>query len=338
MADERFTPPPSNIRIRTMAKDLEALRTGGGILATELPPEPPPPPGARGSEEEAFLYQTPPKETGVLEPRPPSVGEARPDAIGAAPTPQPIPEAKSRRSLAFVLASILFILIFSAFGYYVVWPLVFNAFLPQEEATPSPSPSLSPSPIPTPVNPALFLSKPPSLSISVILDEKTSSGLGSGLRSLKDTKAATQSLITLGFLEKNNTYISPQDFASIALSNAPLNFKESLGSHYLPFLYTEKTGELRLGTAFEIKPEAKENLIQLFRTWESGSIERDFAFLFFGQTPTQRKTNFAAMTREGREFREATFTNNLSLIWAFSDNLLVITTSREALLEFFNRL
>jgi hypothetical protein len=348
----KFAPLPPNITIRTMQSDLEALRTGGGLVEQAPPAVEQPLPEIPA---DAFLYQQAPQVEQEVAPAPPPIEpppmetpvvEKPPElAISQPPTPPPqIPEKEEKKTWPRVIITIGFalgLIGLATAGYFKFYPRIAKNLITKPFA-PTPLPA-SPSPellvSPSPVSPAIELAVLPKSSTTVMLPEKSAAGLRTTLIQLTPIKEQPQSLKTLTILGPDNRQLTPAEFAGILIRNPLPSFTASIGEKYLPFFYFDKSGEARFGVAFAIQSGAKEDLAEFLKSWEQATIDQDFAMIFLGLETGSRKQNFQAATSGEAVFREVTYEkNNLSLIYGFLTDTLIITSSREAFLTLIKHL
>lgn len=348
MADQnqkKFAPPPQNIIIRTLEKDLEALRTGGGSVSSPPPQEVrTPQPGP----EEAFLYEQVPH----AEPSPPSIPQPptlepapAPPPPPRAPLPQetvavPPPEGRGEKSKVFsgVLIAFFVVLAIAALGapgYFFLWPRIAGLFKPSPSpraTLPSPSPTLSPSPSPSPINPSILFRSPPGSEKEILLPEKTSDALLLSLSAERAEKETEGTMKALSFRGPDGQYLTGEEFITLLIHNPYPSFTAAAGKKYLPFFYFGKVNTY-FGFALEIKPEAKESVEELLKSWEGASIDQDFALVFLGDEPGKRKTTtFRQISSGGLLVREVQYQNDaLSLAYTFSQNILLVATHRDAI-------
>ncbi|MFN7088404.1 MAG: hypothetical protein ACK4NX_01065, partial [Candidatus Paceibacteria bacterium] len=104
------------------------------------------------------------------------------------------------------------------------------------------------------------------------------------------------------------------------------------GAEYLPFLYYDKNAKVHFGFAARLLPETKESMVSLLSDWENAAIENDLASLFLGKDPGGRKASLFKTTKEQTiTFREMNYKNDFSLVYAFTDNIFLMTTNPDAL-------
>jgi|GEM_PF-4332796 len=340
MGNQKFKPQPTNIVIRTMKKDLEALRTSGGTIS-QFPPEEPSP---HSISEEAFLYQNVPKPSQPSEPLPPTLESM--DAPPQTPPAPPIPltpqdtkrgmpgEPFSPRALFFLLGALVFFLVLGIIGYFFIYPKLKPSPEPGRSPVSLPSPQTPPpSPTPSPVNPVLSLREQFSSS-TLSLFEKTSSSLLVALAQDAETLTASGTLRTLALLGPDTQYLTAKEFAELLLHNPPQSFLASLGSEYVPFVYYDKTSQARFGFAIRLIPETKESVETLMKNWETTTLDQDWAAMFLGRNPGKRKTAaLKAVVAEGVSFREVAYqNNNAAFAYTVFNDILVVATNRDALL------
>jgi len=347
--EEKFSPQPPNIVIRTMKGDLEAQRTGGGQVMPQIPElnQPPTP------TEDAFLYQGQPPQPGEVEaPQPPTLEPpATPPPTPPPPAPPPLetnisfqpmpPQPAPRKSLRplFITLGVIFgVVALASVGYFGIWPQVEKLRTPLPSPTAIPSPSPSPTPTPSPVNPEIVLRQAPEATTTITLFEKTPAGLLTALAQAAAAKAASGTIATLAITGPDGQYLDSSEFIQLLVQNPLPSFTLSLGKKYLAFLYFAKGGA-SFGFATEILPETKESVVDLLKSWEAANIDKDFSLLFLGAEPGKRSlANFRSVTLSGLTAREMTYASGLSLIYAFKENILFFATNREGFNAFAKKL
>ena len=341
--ENKFAPPPTNIVIRTMEKDIQALQQGGGELpAPAIPEEPVPAP-----PQDAFLQQTPtePAAPGLVMPPPPiDVGPQGP----AAPMPAPgIPGGKKpflSKPLLLTLGGMVGIVALGAVGYFVVFPIVQNAFAPAP-VIPSPivrsplaSPLLevSPLPSPSPVAPAITLAKPADETLELELAAVTSSDLFASITAQAALPAATGTFKLLAARTADG-YLSAADILPLLFPNAPMALVSDLENSYALFLYWVSPAETHLGAYFSLNPIAAEAAGAAVREWES-TLAADAARFFLGRAPGAMQGAFRDGAYQNIPLRFAVFDSGLALDHAVIANTFVFTTHRDSMFEAIRRL
>lgn len=329
---EKFTPPPPNIAIRTMKGDEEALRTGGGqIPPPTLPIAGPVPPPV----EEPFLavdIGAPPP------PAPPPITPAHkvPEIPGVPETEVGKHHIKGWVLLSSIAVAVVLLAVAGYFGA----PLI----LPKPRLAPSPviTPLVEPSPLSAPA--IIALNPAPEKQAAGELPSLTPVSLLDGLKNESKLAETAGTLKTITFT-RDQTPLKLEEFLDIFVSNAPPSFLAGLSGQYLAAIYYVKDIEPHAAVVFSLQIESVEGLKALLKSWESTSLEKDFSLIFLEKTIGKKKTAaFQDATFGGAAIRYVNY--ELPVGFAFdyafltkdTKNYLIITTSRDSLFELIKRL
>jgi hypothetical protein len=342
--ENKFAPPPTNIVIRTMEKDLQALQEGGGELPQlEIPEEMTPPP-----PQDAFLQQTPTEaapQGPAVPPPPPPIDTAQ--GGPAAPMPAPEIPAGGKKSflskpLLLAFGGVVGLAALGAVGYFVVVPIVRNAFAPAP-VIPSPiapppleSPSPPPSPSPSPVAPTITLAKPADGTIDLELGAAASSDLFAAIATQAAESAATGTFKILN-VKTGGAYLSAAEVLPLLFDHAPMALVSDLERSYALFLYWVRPAEAHLGAYFSLNPIAAEAAGAAVREWES-SLAADAGRFFLGRAPGTMQGTFRDGAYQNIPLRFAVFDSGLAIDHAVIANTFVFTTHRDSMFEAIRRL
>lgn len=348
--ENKFAPPPTNIVIRTMEKDIQALQQGGGELPAPAIPEEPAAPAA---PQDAFLQQTPmeamppaglPAQTGGPTVPPPPPIDAVPPMAGA---PAPAPEAGGGKKsflskpLLFAVGGIAGLAALGALGYFFVFPIVENAFAPEPIppapiitsplASAPPEAEPSPSPSPSPVAPGITLAKPADETVDLALAAAAASDLLGAIATEAAEPAATGTFKLL-HVKTADAYLTAAQAFPLLFDNAPMAVVSALEDSYALFLYWVTPQEAHLGAYFSLNPIAAEAASAALTEWES-SIATDASRFFLGRTPGVMRGTFRDGTYQNIPLRFAVFDSGLAIDHAVIANTFVFTTHRDAMYE-----
>lgn len=346
MPDGKFAPPPSNIVIRTMEKDIEALSAGGGELPqAQIPEEAPPAPPM-----DAFLYQETPTGTGgsaeehpVPAPPPIESAHAAAPAVGTAAGGQGGKKFLAK-PLLFAIAGIAGLAALAAVGYFVIFPIAKNAFFPAEPSPepspaaplPSPLPTEEPSPLPTP--PAVSLIKPADGTGEFVITALTLHDLASAIAAEVAVENATATFKIMTVRQDGaNDYLGAAIVFPLLWQNIPPAISSALGEAYTLFLYWVKPREAHLGAYFTLKPEASEAAKAALLEWEP-TLAQNASFFFLGKTPGTTTIPFRDATYQTFPLRFTVFSSGLAIDHAVAANTLIFTTHRDSMFEAIRRL
>lgn len=341
MANEKFAPPPSNIVIRTMEKDLETLKAGGGEFQQAPPAEEEP----RAPRTDAFLYQETPA-PGIQEaqtmPLPPPIETAH---QASASTGQP-PDAKKLivKPLLAAALGIAGLSALGALGYFVLFPFIKTTFLAEapspspSPAEPSPSPSPSPlaSPLPTP--PAVSLIKPADGTGEFVITAVTPNDLSSAAAAEAAFANAAGTFKIMAVRQDGaNDYLEANRVFALLWNSAPQTISSALGNNYALFLYWVSPAEAHIGAYFTLKPEAVEAVKAALIEWEP-TLAQNASFFFLGKAPGTTTIPFRDGAYQTFPLRFAVFSSGLAIDHAVIANTLVFTTNRDSMFEAIRRL
>lgn len=351
MPEEKFAPPPTNIVIRTMEKDIQALQQGGGEFPVPAIPEQP----AQPPIEDAFLQQQIPAEqmpANYQFPPPPAPPMPPASMEPAMPMPsQPIisavPEEKKSffsNPLVLALGGIVILFILGAIGFFVVLPAVRTAFAPAPEI---PAPEI-PAPIPQPqeviplpalIAPAVILARPADATVTHELTTTTPAALLSLLAGEAAQPSEIKTLKTVLVTSEDGTYVpSTEALALLFNNNAPMALVSAAdGNAYTLFLYRTSADTVHLGAYFSLNPVAAEAASAAIRAWEQ-TLPADARMFFLGKPAGAMQETF----RDGRfrnfPLRFAIFGAGLAINYAVAENTFIITTHYESMFEAIRRL
>ncbi len=339
---QRFSPPPSNVFIRTSESDLEKIKSEGGAISGMPPPPapPPPPPPPSPPPSDSFAYVPPAEQTPDTQPQPkpsiqpepafsdsePSFAPEQPAGISEFPVTEPESPQKNKL-LPFIVIGVLIIAVV-ALGYFYLWPKFFQAG-PVVTTTTSTSiqtttTTLAASPYPQisgPFQKSLFnieISGPDV--VKSIKDEATSELASPGTFKILVPKV-------------HNDPLTNEEVVLSLVPQLPVRLKPyMLARKYLIYSYY---GEVNpsLGLIIDIGEESKEEVKSIFLAWENRlGILNDLKELFLVDIPKKTANDFKETTNAGAEIRYFTYSGEEAAItYAFFGQYLIMSSSLESI-------
>ncbi len=342
-----------NIRIRTMQKDLEALRSGGGTVSEpERVIEPESPAFARPEgqtqpvqiiEPPKFVEQTPAQINPEQKPRledfmqqlyPKPVVAAIPHTIEQTASQ---PQQKQNVILIYALLGMVGFVALGSVGYWVLYP----RFASRLFVTPSPSVepviSSAPSEIPVAQNPIIAMKVKPHISQMFDLHISSTSStqfFGTLQSSFTGTFPSIGTTMFFSALLPDGTYVTSKDMLKLFAPKVLPSFQSTLDAPYILFAYWYKAQTPALGLVLSIAPDKLVTAKTIMAGWETARIEQDFANLFIPAT---------LVSRQGQDFTDAIISGfaarmmpvsrdgeTTNFVYGFVHNNLLITTDAKA--------
>lgn len=343
MPEEKFTPPPSKIVIRTMEKDLQALQQGGGELPQQdFIEEPIAPPLEEGFlQQETFSEATPAdgELMPTMPPPPPVIPAAvpAPQAASFPPTAEPtVKKSGSPSGLLLALGGTAGILALAALGYFVAWPLIRDAYQPAPpplvaEPTPTPEPPAMPP------APAITLAVPADAVIEINLPIVTASRLVAEIQRVAGTTASPNTFKEIE-IRSGNRWLSSEEIFSLLFNNAPGAMTGALANTYSLFLFWRGANIAHFGAYFSLNPIAAEAASAAALAWEA-RFPADASAFFLGTAPPGGiAVNFRDDVYQNIAFRFTALGRDLAISHGIVANTFVYTTHRDAMTEALRRL
>jgi len=321
--EQKFTPPASNVFIRTSESDLEKMKTAGGV-APNWPTSPQP------------TFSPPPP---VTEPRPP-VNEVPSGPSFSEPainseisaselTNFPQPQIPKKNNKFIPLLIIIGIVIAGAvLGYFFLWPKLFGS---------KTTTTITTTIVETPTTTVTTLPPSPYPQVSAPY-KKTPLAIkltGTAIVSvIKDTATETmQSAETFSILiPKYRDYaLSGEEVITSLIPNLPDNLKPYLlARKYLLYVYY---GEVNpsLGLIVDIGQSNTTDVKAGFATWEKGKILDNLANFWLIKIPKKVAKTFKDATTAGADIRYFTYYGKEAAIsYGFLNDYLIISSSLES--------
>jgi hypothetical protein len=317
---EKITQYFSSVVIRTMRKDLETLKTSGGLVS--YAPE--------AIKREPITTPNPNQNIEIVVP---TIAPAEPPAAAplsetAPKTPLPTAAAKTNKSpvsLFITLIAVVLVLGGSA-GFWLIY-----IKKPVSQPTPTPIISVSPSPEPTIIenNPTLILKNNLKVSTLTLTEPSLKNIL---LSHLEQNYQATTSLATIELTKEGGDYLTAAEFVENLAPNSLKSFKSGMASSYALVVYLPKQTDRFLGAVLSLNPGTASNTKAIMQNWETADIEQSFDLLFAqvsGQKIRRAETKFSSATFKGIEIRTIALNSpvpDLVFSYAVINDFLVLST------------
>jgi len=297
--EQKFTPPPSNVFIRTSESDLERIKTEGGTI-----------PGI---------------EPGITEP---PVSSEIP-GVGFQEMPGgEIPPAKKSNLIPLLIIGIL-VIGAVLLGYFFLWPL-----FRKEKVTPITTTTITGE---TTTTTTIVYSPYPQISgpfQKAIVEVKVSGDIvKDAVRSAALSELASPDTFKVLIPKVHNDPLTNEEVVLSLVPQLPTRLHPYLlARKYLIYTYY---GEVNpsLGLIIDIGEENRENVKSIFLAWEKNlGILNDLKNLFLVSVPTKKVSKeFQETTNAGAEIRYFVYSGEETAIsYAFSDQYLIMTSSLES--------
>lgn len=253
------------------------------------------------------------------------------------------PEEKSSKSLLFALIGIIGLLALGALGYFVVFPIVRNAFAPAPVipspivspiVSPSPTAEISPSPMTTP--PVITLVRPADATVDLTVADVTAASLSAALT---QHAATTQEAGAFHFVVPKTAagYLDAATVFPLLFANAPTALVSALADSYGIWLYWTAPQTAYLGVYFALNPAATEAAQAALAEWEP-TLATDASRMFLASAPGTMQGAFRDGTYQNIPLRFALLSSGLAIDHAVIANTFVFTTNRDSMYEAIRRL
>jgi len=313
--EQKFSPPPSNVFIRTSQSDLEKIKSDGGVTS-EMPSSPPTPtmeqehviqPEQAFSESEPSF--TPESPTGMSEFQTTEVGPV-----------------KKNKLLPFIVIGALIVLV-AALGYFYLWPKFFEA---------KPVVTTTTTTIASTTTTTLAASPYPQVSgpfqKSLFNIEINGSDI---VKSIKDSavpELASPGTFKILIPKVHNDALTNEEVVLSLIPKLPTRLQPyMLARKYLVYSYY---GEVNpsLGLIIDIGEESKEEVKSIFLAWEKNlGILDDLKDLFLVNIPKKTAKEFKETTNAGAEIRYFAYSGEEAAVtYAFYDMYLIMSSSLES--------
>lgn len=340
--EQKFSPPPSNVFIRTSQSDLEKIKSEGGAIAG-MPPPPPPPsssppsspplpvaPSSGPSMEHGFGAQSTQPESGA-QPEPafsesePSFAPEAPVGVSEFPTTEAEPPQKNKL-LPFIIIGVLIVAVV-ALGYFYLWPKFFEA---KPVVTTTTTTSISTTTTTLAASPYPQVSGPFQKSLFNI--EISGSDIVKAIKESALSEMATPGTFKILIPKVHNDALTNEEVVLSLIPQLPTRLKPyMLARKYLVYSYY---GEINpsLGLIIDIGVETKEEVKSVFLAWEKRlGILDDLKDFFLVSIPKKTAQDFKETTNAGAEIRYFTYSGEEAAItYAFYEGYLIMSSSLEA--------
>jgi hypothetical protein len=333
--EQRFSPPPSNVFIRTSESDLEKIKSEGGTISG-MPPSPPPPPpppvtpSPVPSIEQEPTMQGAQAESGA-QPKPafsesePSFAPEAPAGISEFPTTETEPTQKNKL-LPFIIIGVL-IMAVVALGYFYLWPKFFKA---KPVVTTTTTTSTSTTTTTLAASPYPQVSGPFQKSLFNI--EISGSDVVKAIKDSVTSEMATPETFKILIPKVHNDALTNEEVVLSLIPQLPMRLKPYLlARKYLVYAYY---GEVNpsLGLIIDIGEESKEEVKSIFLAWEKRlGILNDLKDFFLVNIPKRTASDFKETTNAGAEIRYFTYSGEEAAItYAFYEMYLIMSSSLES--------
>ena len=323
--EQRFSPPPSNVFIRTSQSDLEKIKSeGGAISGMPPPPTPPSPPSSVPSMEQEPSMQGTQPEPAFSESEPSFAPEA-PAGISEFPTTEVEPPQKNKL-LPFIIIGVL-IMAVVAFGYFYLWPKFFEA---KPVVTTTTTTSTSTTTTTLAASPYPQVSGPFQKSLFNI--EIDGSDIVKAIKDSAISEMAAPGTFKILIPKVHNDALTNEEVVLSLIPQLPTRLKPyMLARKYLVYSYY---GEINpsLGLIIDIGEESKEEVKSIFLAWEKRlGILNDLKDFFLVSIPKKTAKDFKETTNAGAEIRYFTYSGEEAAItYAFSGKYLIMSSSLES--------
>lgn len=331
--EQRFSPPPSNVFIRTSQSDLEKIKSEGGVISGMPPiPPPPPPPSATPApsmEQEPNIEGAQP-EPGI-QPEPafsesePSFAPEAPVGMSEFSTTEAEPPQKNKL-LPFIIIGVLIVAVV-ALGYFYLWPKFFEA---KPAVTTTTTTTVSTTTTTLTASPYPQVSGPFQKSLFNI--EISSSDVVKAIKDSTLSEMAAPGTFKILIPKVHNDALTNEEVVLSFIPQLPTRLKPyMLARKYLVYAYY---GEVNpsLGLIIDIGEESKEEVKSVFLAWEKRlGILDDLKDFFLVKIPKKTTNEFKETTNAGAEIRYFTYSGEEAAItYAFYEGYLIMSSSLES--------
>lgn len=314
---QRFSPPPSNVFIRTSESDLEKIKSEGGAVSG-ISPQPPQP--------SSPLSPTPPVQPEPAFSEPSITPEGLSSEITEFPSVEAQPPQKNKL-LPFIIIGIL-IIAGSGLGYFYLWPKLFKPNAPVVVTTTSTSVATTTTTLPS--SPYPQVSGPFQKSLFDI--GISGPNVVEAIKQSATSELGSPGTFKILIPKVHNDHLTNEEIVLSLIPQLPMRLKPYLlARKYLVYAYY---GEVNpsLGLIIDIGEESKEEVKSIFLAWEKKlGILEDLKNLFLIEIPKRTDKNFKETTNAGAEIRYFTYSGEEAAItYAFYDKYLIMSSSLES--------
>ena len=326
--EQKFSPPPSNVFIRTSQSDLEKIKSEGGAISGMPPPPPPSPPPPVTPSSVPSMGQEP-----SIQPEPafsesePSFAPEAPVGISEFPITEVEPPQKNKL-LPFIIIGVLIVAV-AALGYFYIWPKFFET-KPIVTTTTTTTTTISTTTTTLAASPYPQISGPFQKSLFNI--EISSSDIAKAIKDAAISEIAAPGIFKILIPKVHNDALTNEEVVLSLIPQLPTRLKPyMLARKYLVYSYYG-TVNPSLGLIIDIGEESKEEVKSIFLAWEKRlGILNDLKDFFLVSIPKKTANDFKETTNAGAEIRSFTYSGEEAAItYAFSDQYLIMSSSLES--------
>lgn len=326
--EQRFSPPPSNVFIRTSQSDLEKIKSEGGVISG-MPSSSPLSTPIPSMEQVSSIQGTQPEPSMQSEPAfsesEPSFAPESPAGISEFPTTEVGP-VKKNKLLPFIIIGALIVLVV-ALGYFYLWPKFFEA---KPVVTTTTTTIVSTTTTTLVASPYPQVSGPFQKSLFNI--EISGSDIVKSIKDSAVSELASPGTFKILIPKVHNDALTNEEVVLSLIPKLPIRLQPyMLARKYLVYSYY---GEVNpsLGLIIDIGEESKEEVKSIFLAWEKNfGILDDLKELFLISIPKKTAKDFNETTNAGAEIRYFTYSGEEAAVtYAFYDMYLIISSSLES--------
>jgi len=341
--EQRFSPPPSNVFIRTSESDLKKIKSEGGAISgmpslSHTPPPPPPQASPLSPSPDTSAYIPPIEQTPNTQPElgiqpEPAFSDSEPSFAPEQPVGMsefPIAEAEppqKNKLLPFIIIGGLIVAVV-ALGYFYLWPKFFQA--KPVVITPTTSTSMMTTTTTLVASPYPQVSGPFQKSLFNI--EISGSDVVISIKDAAISELASPGTFKILIPKVHNDPLTNEEVVLSFIPQLPMRLKPyMLARKYLTYSYY---GEVNpsLGLIIDIGEENKGEVKSIFLAWENRlGILNDLKELFLISIPKKTANDFKETTNAGAEIRYFTYSGEEAAItYSFYDKYLIMSSSLES--------
>ena len=334
--EQRFSPPPSNVFIRTSESDLKKIKSEGGAISGMPPLSHTPPPLSPSPDTSAYTPSI--EQTPNIQPEPsigpePAFSDSEPSFAPEAPVGMsefPVTETESpqkNKLLPFIIIGGLIIAVV-ALGYFYLWPKFFQA--KPVVITPTTSTSMMTTTTTLAASPYPQVSGPFQKYLFNI--EISGPDIVKSIKNAATSELASPGTFKILIPKVHNDPLTNEEVVLSLIPQLPMRLKPyMLARKYLTYSYY---GEVNpsLGLIIDIGEESKEGVKSVFLSWENKlGILNDLKELFLVSIPKKTANDFKETTNAGAEIRYFTYSGEEAAVtYAFYDQYLIMSSSLES--------
>ena len=333
---QRFSPPPSNVFIRTSESDLKNIKSEGGAISG-MPPSSPPPAPPLSPSPDTSAYVPPTEQIPNMQPESsaqpePAFSDSEPSFAPEAPVGMsefPVTETESpqkNKLLPFIIIGGLIIAVV-ALGYFYLWPKFFQA---KPVVTTTTTTSITTTTTTLAASPYPQVSGPFQKYLFNI--EISGPDIVKSIKNAATSELASPGTFKILIPKVHNDPLTNEEVVLSLIPQLPMRLKPyMLARKYLTYSYY---GEVNpsLGLIIDIGEESKEGVKSVFLSWENKlGILNDLKELFLVSIPKKTANDFKETTNAGAEIRYFTYSGEEAAVtYAFYDQYLIMSSSLES--------